>query len=110
MPKIRDLGINVIPSKMGPPEIGAGGLYAMPQNPCGEVTCGLTVVDCTKGQCDVSCGDTCGTTAVCGPRSRAGDPCRASSKKPTSRKKSAGGLTPEHIAALKQQLQLQIGP
>jgi hypothetical protein len=33
MPKIRDLGINVIPATMRPPEIGQGGGYAM-ATPC----------------------------------------------------------------------------
>jgi hypothetical protein len=110
MPKIRDLGINVIPSTMRPPEIGPGGLYAMPQDPCGNITCGdtcgNTVPDCSKAPCEVTCGDTCGPTGVCG-RSRGGDPCRAVSKRP--QRKKADGLTPDHIAALRQQLQLHMG-
>lgn len=88
MLKIRDLGINAIPATMRPPEIGMGGGYEM--------------------------SDPCGTSIVpppgpdCRPSGRPA--CPAPSRKPKPNKGfEAGGLAPEAVSALRQQLQNQIG-
>ena len=109
MLKIRDLGINVIPSR--PPGIGRGGFHAMPE-PCGN-SCGeVTIPDCTKQEC----GDTCGTTSVCGARSAGNPPaCRGDSAQPCRgdsagpRPPRASAITPDMAAVLRQQLQQHIG-
>lgn len=51
MIKIRDLGINVIPVTMRPPEIGRGG--GPVQSTCNNETCGDTCDP--SGQCVPSC-------------------------------------------------------
>jgi hypothetical protein len=84
MPKIRDLGINVIP----------GGGYGMAgKNDREKERCGQT-----EGE---GCGDTCGSSGQCEPKST--NDCKPRSNRPA--KYVAGGLTPDVIAALKQQLQ-----
>lgn len=95
MPKIRDLGISVIPATMRPPEIGPG-------------SCGATVT------CQVTqpCYETCPSdTGQCLPSGR--PKCEPKSNCPDkSHKKTAGqagGLTPGAIIQLKQQLQDRIG-
>jgi hypothetical protein len=86
MPKIRDLGINVIPVTMRPPEIGPGGGYEMQdtgtcvnETICNQETCN------PSGQCVPSCD-------------------RASVEKGYE----AHGFGYEAIAQLKQQLQNRI--
>src|SRR5262249_426595 len=67
MPKIKDLGIKVIPETMKPPEIGGGGggctdctvvqFSICGTTRCGTVTTGCT--DCTFQQCSIAGGVTC---------------------------------------------------
>ena len=52
MLKIRDLGVNVIPATMRPPEIGRGG-GPVQGGTCGDETCGTTCDP--SGQCVPSC-------------------------------------------------------
>jgi len=83
MPKIRDLGINVIPMTMRPPEIGRGGGY----------------------QLGADCANSCEGTFTCPEPSL---PNCVPSCAPSSHPRRAGGLTPDAIAQLKQQLQNQL--
>jgi hypothetical protein len=55
MPKIRDLGINVIPVTMRPPEIGPGGGYDMAADTCNSETNCLEETCNPSGQCIPSC-------------------------------------------------------
>ena len=55
MPKIRDLGINVIPVTMRPPEIGPGGGYDMADETCGNNTLCNQETCNPSGQCVPSC-------------------------------------------------------
>ena len=60
MPRIKDLGIKVIPETMRPPEMTAGGCAV---SGCGDSGCGATCGQCTNatncGNCtNVSCGCT----------------------------------------------------
>lgn len=83
MPKIRDLGINVIPVTMRPPEIGPGGGYD--QSTCNsETNCSSETCD-PSGQCVPSCDG--GSRAIRGGRN---------------------GFSAEAIAQLKQQLRQQL--
>lgn len=98
MPKVRDLGINVIPATMRPPEIGPGGVIACPDNTC------LATNRCTP------------PTAQCEPHSEH-EPrpphcaetshCAGQSNPPYVH--YAGGFTPDAIVQLKQQLHDRIG-
>lgn len=81
MPKIRDLGINVIPVTMRPPEIGLGGGYVLANDP---PTCDTNESCDPSGQCEPSCEES-------------GAP------------RGAGGLGPEAIAQLRHQLRNRIG-
>lgn len=51
MPKMKDLGINVIPETMRPPEIGGGGGWGCTGTTCGGISCtGITnpCIGCTQ--------------------------------------------------------------
>ena len=87
MPKIRDLGINVIPVTMRPPEIGLGG-FDMAAGPAadGPGTC-VQETDCDLETCDPS--------GQCVPS------CDEASKAP----RHARGFSPDAVAELKQQMQ-----
>jgi hypothetical protein len=65
MPKIRDLGIKVIPETMKPPEIGGGGgcsdCTVQPFSICGGTPGGGGCTDCTLQQFSI-CGGTHGCT------------------------------------------------
>jgi len=68
MPKIRDLGIKVIPETMRPPEIGRGGGGGCNAGTYPE--CGYTIVVlCDTGTTCTGCGD---TTLTCCPGSCGG--------------------------------------
>jgi len=86
MPKIRDLGINVIPVTMRPPEIGVGGGYDMADTgTCVQETiCASESCD-PSGQCVPSCD---GASAARGYETR--------------------GFGDEAVAQLRQQLQNRI--
>lgn len=154
MPKVKDLGVTVVPEQFGPVEIGPGGA-CNPTQFCTDCTmqqfsiCGTTpgpraggggCSDCTMQQFSI-CGTTpgpgctdctyqpfsicgtspgpifctdctyqpfsiCGTTpgpGACRPRSM-WTPCGGGSWQ----WQGGGGLTPEAIAQMKQQLQAQI--
>jgi len=69
MPKIKDLGIKVIPETMKPPEVGGGGgctdctvvqFSICGTTRCGNITHGCT--DCTFQQCSIAGGKTFGCT------------------------------------------------
>jgi hypothetical protein len=96
MPKIRDLGINVIPATMRPPEIGPGG-------------CGPTITTC---QLTIPCAETCPSdTQQCLPsgRPRCTPKSNCAEKSHGKYASEGGGLTPGAIIQLKQQLQDRIG-
>jgi hypothetical protein len=82
MPKIRDLGINVIPVTMRPPEIGLGGGRADDE----DVTCN---------------NESCNPSGQCVPS------CEAASR--ASSGFNGTGFSPETIAELKRMLRNQIG-
>ena len=84
MPKIKDLGINVIPETMRPPEIGAGGTCITPTCGCTVITigpaapCGCTVITLAGAEAAhpslmticlpwVTCPTACGCTHVTNP-------------------------------------------
>lgn len=106
MPKIRDLGINVIPATMRPPEIGPGGGFDLAAAPavgyqiyltetCQEATCPES-----SGQCVPSVGappPTCAATPPDPPHLEGGY------------RYDVGGLTHDAIVQLKQHLQDLIG-
>jgi hypothetical protein len=81
MIKIRDLGINVIPATMRPPEIGLGG-----------------AVQNDTGTCVETCGESCEPSGQCVPS------CDGASAAP----RSARGFSHDAIAQLRQQLQNQL--
>jgi hypothetical protein len=99
MPKIRDLGINVIPVIMRLPELGPGGgmLACPPPSDCGAT------FKCTE------------VSPACEPHSGAERPphcaaqshCADHSYPPKAY--YAGGFTPDAVAQLRQQLRDQIG-
>ena len=70
MPKIKDLGIKVIPETMKPPEIGPGGgctdctqqAFSICGTTPGAGGCGFTCTDCTFQQCSIAGGVTGGCT------------------------------------------------
>ncbi len=66
MPRIRDLGINVIPATMLPPEIGRGGFFAA--GGCAPGTAGTE--GCHDGTCDDD--DVASPPSPCGAGSQAG--------------------------------------
>jgi hypothetical protein len=102
MPKIRDLGINAIPSTMRPPEIGPGGAYPQEGNDDGrflELTCTCT-------------GNPDGSTnpkPTCHPKP-SGPPspgCEAQSNPPKGW--YAGAFDQSAVEQLRRQLEDQLG-
>src|SRR5688572_5470603 len=102
MPRIRDLGINAIPTTKWPSRAGIWacgntddpGCGHTDNEPCEPVSCGTTRRG--GGECDLpSCGHT--DRPGCSPPS-----CGNSNKPP---KANAGGLSPANAMQLKQQLQ-----
>ena len=105
MPKIRDLGISVIPATMRPPEIGGGAhgdchptdeqcIPTDPGRPCSPTDPQCEPVS-SPPQCDATPDDQCCPTDMphsAKDRDRAGDP-----------------IDPEKRQELKQQLRQQIG-
>ena len=89
MPKIRDLGINVIPVTMRPPEIGPGGGYDMAMG-AGDGTCNNNTL-CNE--------ETCNPSGQCVPS------CDGAS---AARGYEARGFGDEAISQLRQQLQNRI--
>ena len=83
-PKIRDLGINVIPGTMRPPYMDM----------CTDATFTEPCEPGSTGQCVPSGKPQCPNT------------CPNNTKPP---KQHAGGLTPDVVAQLRQQLNTQIG-
>jgi hypothetical protein len=85
MPKIRDLGINVIPVTMRPPEIGLGGGYDM-------------AVDTGTCNLETNCNnESCNPSGQCVPS------CEGASSAPRG-----AGFSSDAIAQLKQQLRQQL--
>jgi len=84
MLKIRDLGINVIPVTMRPPEIGPGGA--------------IVQIDRATPTCSETCGESCDPTGQCLPS------CDGASRAPRHR----AGFTDDAIAQLRQQLRNQV--
>jgi hypothetical protein len=80
MIKIRDLGINVIPVTMRPPEIGPGG----------------AVVQNDPGTCSNTCGESCDPSGQCVPS------CDGASAAPRA------GFTSDAAAQLRRQLRNQL--
>ena len=125
MPKIRDLGISVIPVTMRPPEIGGGGAdvaqngephtpryYAAERPPCVNTVkdpCANTRSPCenTRIPCENTKGpqDQCTPTNVC-KYTQCGDSkqCDASAQDT-----SAVTLPDDAVAQLKQQLRQHVG-
>jgi hypothetical protein len=122
MPKIRDLGISVIPLTMRPPEIGGGGAdvaqYGEPNTAryyaAERPQCNLTVKDpCerTVKPCEHTLKDPCDDTK---PPDPACTPtywrCPANSQCENSRQSAAAAaLSEDAVAQLKQQLRQQVG-
>lgn len=114
MPRIRDLGISVIPATMRPPEIGGGGADrdCQPTDPRG---------DChpTDGQCNpTNVGECHPTDGQCNPTPPPPQ-CHATPEDdddqqccptdaPHSAKDDGGDLAPEMKLELKQQLRDQL--
>ena len=74
MPKIRDLGIKVIPETMRPPEVGGGtgcGVFTCGVSPAAQRICLPTHFGCTD--CTVQAFSICGTTP--GPAAQAARAC-----------------------------------
>ncbi|MBV8519248.1 MAG: hypothetical protein JO197_17775 [Acidobacteria bacterium] len=70
MPKIKDLGINVVPETMRPPEIGPGGgcgITVGPVCPPGSVTYHVSTATCIPNSCCVDPSVACGCTHVTNP-------------------------------------------
>lgn len=99
MPKIRDLGINVIPATMRPPEMGGGG---------GDAGCHPTEQPCPP-RSQEPCQNTCNPSS-CPPPSA--PPCDPTECDPTencsSRRKNGSDLPEDAVAQLRQQLHHQI--
>jgi|SRR5215212_7650832 len=104
MLKIRDLGIQVIPATMRPPEIGAGGGYDAACDNCsvterdpgdkdrGDVDCdGCSVTDFIQPDYSKKCDDKCNDCSVTDRRAR-----------------GASGFSDEAVAQLRRQLQDEI--
>lgn len=124
MPKIRDLGISVIPVTMRPPEIGGGGAdvaqYGEPHTPryyaAERPQCNLTVKDpCEKTikPCEHTIKDPCEDTKppdpACTPTNLCEfTQCRGSCEK-SSQLAGVAALSDDAIAQLKQQLRQQVG-
>lgn len=91
MLKIRDLGINVIPATMRPPEIGNGGAFDMQMCGCSPVQSKECVPQ----------------PSGCPAPSR---PCAATPQCPApSAKYDVGGLPHDAVVQLRQQVQDRIG-
>jgi hypothetical protein len=88
MLKIRDLGINVIPVTMRPPEIGPGGAIAQIDR--------ATPPTCGGGT--ETCGDSCDPSGQCVPS------CDDASRAPRYR----SGFTDGAVAQLRRQLRNQV--
>ena len=132
MPRIRDLGISVIPATMRPPEIGDGGAYGACDPTNTDVTCHPTDPQCnpTKlGEChptdpyDRDChptdpydGDCHPTDGTCNPTEPPPPQCDATyddqccpTDQPHSAKDRDGdSIDPEMKRELMQQLRNQI--
>ena len=127
MPKIRDLGISVIPLTMRPPEIGGGAAdvadhdgantpqyhaAAKKKPPCDytkKPPCDYTkdpVCAPTDGKCAPTNDGLCESTGKCAPTDAK---CKATKRPQTVRKASAAALSDDAIAQLRQQLRQQIG-
>src|ERR1051325_1574434 len=125
MPKIKDLGIKVIPETMRPPEQGGGGCgCTFITNPCIGCPPNITVQQCPLRtiqpcgwptlQCVCSFNSPCLCTHLGSIPCRFGsggcgfDPGRGGSIGPTIQWQQQGGLTRDQIDALRGQLQQQI--
>src|SRR6266540_3670019 len=121
MPKIKDLGIKVIPETMRPPEVGGGAgctdCTIQPFSICGGTHCGFitwhgcghpwTFCGCTFRAFTFGCGTA--ISVACGPITRgcgAISPVCAGSSDPTIVQQP--GITREQIATLKDSLRQQI--
>src|SRR5436305_208474 len=115
MPKIKDLGIKVIPETMRPPEIGGGGgctdCTVQAFSICGGTPGGGGCTDCTLQPFSI-CG---GTPRACGhPLSHClcthigSLPCIGTCGYSNIPYQPVGELTRDQIAKLKEQLQQQI--
>lgn len=128
MPKIKDLGINVIPEGMRPLEIGggAGGACGCTNvtNPCIGCTQNMTwcggcsfitnpCFGCTKAVTITACGSGCTFNSPCLCTHIASRPCLGGSIIPTDITDHTpviqpGTLQPADIASLRQQLQTRL--
>ena len=99
MPKIRDLGITGIPATMRPLDIGLGGgrlgeVWEMMPGDCS----GCSPVDASKAP---DCAPSCPQHSCKAPSA---PPCPP----PSNQKYTYGGLTPDAVMLLKQQLRDRI--
>lgn len=96
MPKVRDLGINVIPATMRPLEIGNGGGKHAPMVACGGAS------NCMACVCD----NTDFPDTSCNPSG-----CPAGTTKDKDKKKTASAIGPEAVLLLQQQMRARMsGP
>jgi hypothetical protein len=93
MPKVRDLGINVIPATMRPLEIGPGGGKHVPFAACGGAS------NCMACVCD----NTDIPATSCDPSG-----CPAGTTKDKDKKKATAAIGPEAVLLLQQQLRARI--
>ena len=114
MPRIRDLGISVIPATMRPPEIGLGGGFdANAANAQIYLSCPDNSVceNVTHVPCDTSCTGSSGKEE-CDPPTHV-DPCPgptcANSCPGQSNRRDASGLNADVVLQLKRHLQDRIG-
>jgi hypothetical protein len=97
MPKIRDLGISVIPATMRPPQIGYGA--AGPDDACIPTDPGHPC-NPTDPQCVPSSPPQCDATP--------GDQCCPTDQPHSAKDRDGGGISPDTRRALMQQLREQI--
>jgi hypothetical protein len=120
MPRIRDLGINVIPATMRPPEIGAGGGFDVdpqaaeyPFHLCDNNSC-LMQSACMENSAHVCESTSCtGSSAredkcVASPPGCQGNTCANNSCAQASTKRETSGLTDGAVAELRRHLHARI--
>lgn len=116
MPKIRDLGINVIPATMRPPAVGPGGGFDMQQDVGYQFGCGVPCTDnspaaepgcapCTDNTPAVRCAPcTDNTPAQCAPCTDNTPAQCAPCTDNTPAPRKARGLSDDAVAQLRGQL------